>query len=116
RRKARTPPATATPTWPASSATPPRPPPRPIPSSATATGASPAAAAHAKPTSPSLSDPETRYADLGADFYARRTDPDRRRRAHVRQLEALGYTVILQRAACPAPLKPDPEPPTPPPP
>jgi transposase len=46
-----------------------------------------------------LSNSEARYADLGPDFYARRTDPDRRRREHVRQLEALGYTVILERAA-----------------
>jgi transposase len=46
-----------------------------------------------------LSDPDARYADLGSDFYARRIDPDRRRREHVRQLEALGYTVILERAA-----------------
>jgi transposase len=46
-----------------------------------------------------LSDPEARYTDLGAGFYAARTDPERRRRNHVRQLEALGYTVILKRAA-----------------
>jgi transposase len=46
-----------------------------------------------------LSDPDARYADLGPDFYAGRIDPDRRRRDHVRQLEALGYTVILERTA-----------------
>jgi transposase len=46
-----------------------------------------------------LSDPNVRYADLGPDFYARRIDPDRRRREHVRQLEALGYTVTLEPAA-----------------
>jgi transposase len=46
-----------------------------------------------------LSNSEARYADLGPDSCARRTDPDRRRREHVRQLEALGYTVILERAA-----------------
>jgi len=46
-----------------------------------------------------LSDPDARYIDLGAGFYASRTDPDRRRRNHVRQLEALGYTVILERTA-----------------
>ena len=46
-----------------------------------------------------LSDPQARYTDLGAGFYATRIDPDRRRRNHVRQLEALGYTVILERAA-----------------
>jgi transposase len=46
-----------------------------------------------------LSSPDARYADLGPDYYTSRTDPDRRRREHVRQLEALGYTVILERAA-----------------
>jgi transposase len=46
-----------------------------------------------------LSDPEAHYADLGPGFYASRIDPDRRRRDHVRQLEALGYKVILERAA-----------------
>jgi transposase len=46
-----------------------------------------------------LSDPEARYTDLGAGFYAARTDPERRRCNHVRQLEALGYKVILERAA-----------------
>jgi transposase len=46
-----------------------------------------------------LSDPQARYTDLGAGFCATRTDPERRRRNHVRQLEALGYTVILERAA-----------------
>ena len=46
-----------------------------------------------------LADPEARYADLGADFYATRIDPDRRRRNHIRQLESLGYKVYLERAA-----------------
>jgi transposase len=43
-----------------------------------------------------LSDPEARFIDLGPDFYATRTDPDRRMRNHVRQLQALGYTVTLE--------------------
>ena len=46
-----------------------------------------------------LSDPEAHYQDLGADYYATRTDPDRRKRNHIRQLEALGYTVTLEPAA-----------------
>lgn len=46
-----------------------------------------------------LSDPGTEYADPGADFYDTRINPQRRIRAHVRQLEALGYTVTLQPAA-----------------
>jgi transposase len=46
-----------------------------------------------------LSDPDARFVDLGSDFCTTRTDPDRRMRNHVRQLEALGYTVILQPVA-----------------
>jgi len=46
-----------------------------------------------------LSDPDARYTDLGSGFYASRIDPERRRRNHIRQLEALGYKVILERAA-----------------
>ena len=46
-----------------------------------------------------LADPRARYTDLGSDFYATRINPERRRRNHVRQLEALGYKVILEPAA-----------------
>jgi transposase len=46
-----------------------------------------------------LSDPQTRYHDLGADFYDNRLSPQRKTRAHVRQLEALGYKVTLEPAA-----------------
>jgi transposase len=46
-----------------------------------------------------LSDPNARFHDLGADFYATRVDPERRKRNHVRQLEALGYKVSLEPAA-----------------
>jgi transposase len=46
-----------------------------------------------------LSDPEARYRDLGSDFYDNRTGPDRKKRNHIRQLEALGYTVTLEPAA-----------------
>jgi transposase len=46
-----------------------------------------------------LSDPDARFVDLGSDFYTTRIDPDRRMRNHVRQLEALGYTVTLEPAA-----------------
>ena len=42
-----------------------------------------------------LSDPDARYRDLGADFYDNRINPERSKRNHVRQLEALGYTVTL---------------------
>jgi transposase len=46
-----------------------------------------------------LTDHATRYRDLGAAYYANRIDKDRKMRNHVRQLEALGYTVALAPAA-----------------
>jgi hypothetical protein len=46
-----------------------------------------------------LSQPDARYRDLGPDYTRRRTDPNHRTRNHVRQLEALGYTVTLTPAA-----------------
>lgn len=46
-----------------------------------------------------LADPDARYHDLGSDFYDKRTSPDRKKRNHVRQLEALGYQVTLTPAA-----------------
>jgi transposase len=39
------------------------------------------------------------YRDLGAGYHASHTDTSRRTRSHVRQLEALGYTVTLTPAA-----------------
>jgi transposase len=46
-----------------------------------------------------LADPQARFHDLGAGFYDTRIDAERRKRNHVRQLEALGYKVTLQPAA-----------------
>jgi transposase len=46
-----------------------------------------------------LADPTARYHDLGADFYTSRIDKDRKTRNHVRQLQALGYSVTLTPAA-----------------
>ena len=46
-----------------------------------------------------LADRAACYRDLGADYYASRLDTDRRARSHVRQLEALGFTVTLAHAA-----------------
>jgi transposase len=46
-----------------------------------------------------LSDPAAGFRDLGADFYLSRTDTERRKRNHIRQLEALGYRVTLDLAA-----------------
>ena len=46
-----------------------------------------------------LADPAARYHDLGSDYYSNRTDSTRKARSHIRQLEALGYTVTLTQAA-----------------
>ena len=46
-----------------------------------------------------LSDPEAHFHDLGAGFYDTRIGPDRAKRNHIRQLEALGYQVTLEPAA-----------------
>jgi transposase len=46
-----------------------------------------------------LADPTIEFADLGADFYTRRIDRDRRTSQLTRQLQALGYTVTLTTAA-----------------
>jgi transposase len=46
-----------------------------------------------------LADPTVRFHDLGAGFYHTRIDTERRKRNHIRQLEALGYKVTLQPAA-----------------
>ncbi len=40
-----------------------------------------------------------RFRDLGAGYYTSRISKDRKTRGHVRQLEALGYTVTLAPAA-----------------
>jgi transposase len=46
-----------------------------------------------------LADPTARFHDLGAGFYDARSNPERSKRNHVRQLEALGYKVTLEPAA-----------------
>jgi transposase len=46
-----------------------------------------------------LADRAARYHDLGAGYYTSRLDTDRRARNHIRQLEALGFTVTLAHAA-----------------
>jgi len=46
-----------------------------------------------------LADPTACYNDLGSDFYDTRINPERHKRNHIRQLEALGYKVILEPAA-----------------
>jgi transposase len=46
-----------------------------------------------------LADPTVRYQDLGPGFYDTRINAERRKRNHIRQLEALGYKVTLEPAA-----------------
>lgn len=46
-----------------------------------------------------LADPTARYADLGPGYYESAINKNRKARTHVRQLEALGYTVTLTQAA-----------------
>ena len=46
-----------------------------------------------------LADPAARYQDLGAGYHASRIDKAKKVRNHIRQLEALGYTVALTQAA-----------------
>jgi transposase len=45
-----------------------------------------------------LSDPDAHFRDLGTDFYDSRANSERKKRNHVQQLEALGYTVTLTPA------------------
>jgi transposase len=46
-----------------------------------------------------LTDPTARFCDLGPDYYDTRSNAERAKRTHIRQLEALGYKVTLQPAA-----------------
>jgi transposase len=46
-----------------------------------------------------LADPAARYHDLGAGYHASRIDKGKKARNHIRQLEALGFTVTLAPAA-----------------
>jgi transposase len=46
-----------------------------------------------------LSDPEVGFHDLGSGYYDSRINPERKKRNHIRELEALGYKVTLQPAA-----------------
>ena len=46
-----------------------------------------------------LSDRDARYAELGPGWYQQHTDKNKKTRNHVRQLEALGYTVTLTPTA-----------------
>lgn len=46
-----------------------------------------------------LTDPDATFIDLGPDHYTKHLNPETKRRNHIRQLEALGYTVTLTPAA-----------------
>ena len=46
-----------------------------------------------------LPDPAARFCELGSAYHATRTSTQRKARGHIRQLEALGYTVTLTQAA-----------------
>ena len=46
-----------------------------------------------------LADPTTRYHDLGSTYHATRIDTGRKIRNHIRQLQALGFTVTLAPTA-----------------
>jgi transposase len=46
-----------------------------------------------------LANEDATFTDLGPDYFAKHVNPDRLKRNHIRQLEALGYTVTLTPAA-----------------
>jgi hypothetical protein len=46
-----------------------------------------------------LSDDDAHFTDLGPDFYATRTNHERKVRHHLRELRELGYAVTLNPAA-----------------
>ncbi|MHB8275532.1 MAG: IS110 family RNA-guided transposase [Dermatophilaceae bacterium] len=46
-----------------------------------------------------LSDDNTQFHDLGSGYYDSRINPERKKRNHIRELQALGYKVTLQPAA-----------------
>ena len=46
-----------------------------------------------------LADENTHFTELGADHVTKHTNPEAKKHNHIRQLEALGYTVTLTPAA-----------------
>jgi transposase len=46
-----------------------------------------------------LADPDARFVDLGPDHYTRSINTETKKRNHIRQLQALGYTVTIEPAA-----------------
>jgi transposase len=45
-----------------------------------------------------LSNPRARYHDLGSDYFLTKIDREKKARAHIRQLQALGFAVALTPA------------------
>ena len=111
--------ARATPTSRATAPRPPTAPPAPRPSSASGSAASPRLGGNKAKCAVGrsiliiiwhlLADPEARFTDLGPDWHNRKTDRDRKIRAHLRQLHALGLDVTITPAASqpnPPPTRP----------
>ena len=46
-----------------------------------------------------LADPADRFTDLGPGYYQARTDKDKKIKNHIRQIEALGFSVTITKAA-----------------
>ena len=46
-----------------------------------------------------LGDDNAHFRDLGSDYYDSRINPERKKRNHIRELQALGYKVTLEPAA-----------------
>jgi hypothetical protein len=46
-----------------------------------------------------LADPTARFHNLGSEYYSTQINKELKTRNHIRQLEALGYTVTLAPAA-----------------
>ena len=46
-----------------------------------------------------LANPDARYIDLGPEHYTRSVNTETKKRNHIRQLQALGYTVTIEPAA-----------------
>jgi len=46
-----------------------------------------------------LGDDNAHFHDLGSDYYDSRINPERKKRNHIRELEALGFKVTLEPAA-----------------
>ena len=46
-----------------------------------------------------LTNPDSRFGDLGAGYYDNHINPDRKKRHYIQELQTLGYRVTLEPAA-----------------